>query len=86
LALVCSPEEEFRRQLRRRHPAKDTVDYQAYLADREREAHSDDPTGMGRQDVVDLADYHVDASRPIEVVHSEIGSIIETLLAESPRV
>jgi cytidylate kinase len=75
-----SPAEQRYGRVMLKHNGIDSPPYEKFLRDEAREYRSKDPYACSTLSVMDAADYHVDATHPLDVVTSEVVSIVDTLI------
>jgi cytidylate kinase len=79
IALNASPEQRYGRAMLR-HNGIDKPSYEKFLRDEAQEYRSQDPYASSTLTVMEVADYQVDATRPLDVVASEVVAIVDTLI------
>lgn len=82
VALHCPPEIRFERALQEQS-GRDRLTPEAFAADDLTHAFSPDPEAQNTSAVMEMADYHLDATGPKAAVFHSIDEIVKPLLAAS---
>lgn len=77
IALHCPPQIRFARASQRQGEL-DKANYQDFLYDESLEARNPDPFVQSTLTVMEMADYHVDSSRPLTEVLKEVDRLLAT--------
>ncbi len=78
VALHCPPQIRFERAIQRKS-ALDKTSYEDFLSDEELELRNADPYVQGTLTVMEMADYHIDSSRPLTQVQQSVDAIVAQL-------
>jgi dephospho-CoA kinase len=79
IALHCSPEVRFERTLQRKS-GLDRLIFEEFLEDDRQDAYNPDPECQNTRDVMNAADYHVDASQSRDLVFKAVDEIVVPIL------
>jgi len=82
VALHCPPEKRFERALSLKSPL-DSMTYEEFLEDDERDSYNPDPERQNTLAVIAMADTHIDSSQPRELVFKEIDAVVGSLVLSS---
>lgn len=82
VALHCPPEKRFERALSLKSPV-DSMNYEKFLEDDERDAYDSDPERQNTLAVIAMADTHIDSSQPKGLVFKEIDTVVGSLVISS---